>query len=111
MKIKTEQYKNTTTNLIKVVLSILIGGLAGTLTMLLLAPKSEKHTGTQVWNKSTQLRDWTSGIVGDTISKVRLIVSNIANAGREKYLEIKQQSQGLAIEQLDHLSEAVKVEK
>jgi gas vesicle protein len=111
MNIETEEYKNTSANLVKVISSVLIGGLAGTVTMWLLAPQSGKDTRTQIRTKSAQLRDWAGGIVSDTISKVRAIVNNIANGGRKKYLEIKQHSQELAVEQLDHLSEATKAGK
>ena len=107
MNIETED-KSTSTNPVKVISGILIGGLVGIVTMWLLSPQSGKDTRTQIRDKSTQLRDWAVGIVGGTISKVRSIVNNIANGGRKKYLEIKQHSQELAVEQLDHLSKATK---
>ncbi|MFC1936843.1 hypothetical protein ACFLYP_04175 [Chloroflexota bacterium] len=39
--------------------------------------------------------------MGDTISQVRSITNNIANDGREKFEEIKQHGQELAVGQLD----------
>lgn len=108
---ETEEYKNISANPLKVLAGILIGGLAGAVTMLMLAPQSGKDTRMQIRNKSTQLRGQAAGFVGDTILQVHSTTNTIANGRRKKFKEIKQQGQDLAVEQLDHLNKAVKASK
>jgi gas vesicle protein len=64
-------------NFVSVLGGLLVGGLAGAIAMLLLAPQSGKETRMQ-----------------------------ISEGGRRKFTELKQQSQELVVEQLDHVSEA-----
>jgi len=98
-------------NPLNVVVGMLIGGLAGAVTMLLLAPQSGKETRNQIQQKSIELRDRTSEIVEDTMAQIRSSVDKISLDGREKIKELKQYGQELAVEQLDHVSEAAKAGK
>ena len=98
-------------NPLNVVVGMLIGGLAGAVTMLLLAPQSGKDTRNQIQQKSIELRDRTSEIVEDTMAQVRSGVNKITLDGREKIKELKQHGQELAVEQLDHVSEAAQAGK
>jgi len=70
----TEYHHN---NILGVLAGLLIGSLAGAVTMLLLAPQSGKGTRKQ-----------------------------ISEVGRKKFTELKQHSQDLAVDQLDRVSEA-----
>ena len=99
------------TNPLNVVVGILIGGLAGALTMLLLAPQSGKDTRMQIQEKGIKLRDRTNEIVEDTLAQVRSKATEITTGGREKFEELKQHGQELAVEQLDHVSEAAQAGK
>jgi gas vesicle protein len=90
---------------------MLIGGLAGAVTMLLLAPQSGKDTRMQIQNKSIELRDRTNEIVEDTLAQVRSSVDKIALDGREKIIALKNHGQELAVEQLEHVSEAAQAGK
>ncbi len=99
------------TNPLNVVVGMLIGGLAGAVTMLLLAPRSGKDTRMQIQEKGMELRDRTNEIVEDTLAQVRSSVNKLTLDGREKFNELKQQGQELAVEQLDHVSEAAKAGK
>jgi gas vesicle protein len=90
---------------------MLIGGLAGAVTMLLLAPQSGKDTRMQIQEKGLELRDRTNEIVEDTLAQVRSSVNKLTLDGREKFKELKQHGQELAVEQLDHVSEAAKAGK
>lgn len=110
MKNENQEYKYHT-NPLNVVVGILIGGLAGALTMLLLAPQSGKETRNQLQQKSIELRDRTSEIVEDTMAQIRSSVDKISHDGREKIKELKQHGQELAAEQLDHVSEAAQAGK
>ena len=58
-------------------IGFVVGGLAGAIAMLLLAPQSGQET--------------------------RMMINE---GGRRKYAELKQQGQVLVVEQLDHVSEA-----
>lgn len=111
MNNEAEEYQNTSANPLKVLAGILIGGLAGAVAMLLLAPQSGKDTRLQIQDKSAQLRSQATGIVGDTVSKMRSITDKIANGGREKFEDIKQHSKDFTVEQLDHVANAAKTSK
>jgi gas vesicle protein len=108
---ENQEYKYPTNNILNVLVGMLVGGLAGAVTMLLLAPQSGKDTRTQIRNKSVELRDRTNEIVEDTLAQVRSSVDKITLDGREKLNELKQHGQELAVEQLEHVSEAAKAGK
>lgn len=107
---ENQEYKYHT-NPLNVVVGMLIGGLAGAVTMLLLAPRSGKDTRMQIHEKGIELRDRTNEIVEDTLTQVRSSVNKISLDGREKLKELKQHGQELAVEQLDHVSEAAQAGK
>jgi len=83
---------------------MLIGGLAGAVTMLLLAPQSGKDTRKQIQEKSIELRDRTTKVMEDTIAQVRTKANKIT-------VGLKDHSQELAVEQLDHISDAAQAGK
>jgi gas vesicle protein len=107
---ENQEYKYHT-NPMNVLVGMLIGGLAGAVTMLLLAPQSGKDTRTQIQEKGIELRDRTNEIVEDTLAQVRSSVDKLTLDGREKFKELKQHGRELAVEQLDHVSEAAKAGK
>jgi gas vesicle protein len=107
---ENQEYKFHT-NPLNVMVGILVGGLAGAVTMLLLAPRSGKDTRKQIQEKSIELRDRTNEIVEDTVSQVRSNVNKFTHDGREKFNELKQQGQELAVEQLEHVTEAAQAGK
>jgi gas vesicle protein len=90
---------------------MLIGGLAGAVTMLLLAPQSGKDTRRQIQEKGIELRDQTTELVEDTMAQVRSGANRITIGGREKAKELLQQGQALVVEQLDRVSEAAQAGK
>ncbi len=57
---ETELHSN---NIVSVLAGMLIGGLAGAVTMLLLAPQSGKRTRIQTQEKGIELRDRATGAV------------------------------------------------
>ena len=94
-----------------VLAGMLVGGLAGAVTMLLLAPQSGKDTRIQIQKKGIELRDRTSEMVEDAMTQVRLNADKITMGGREKAKELLNKGEVLVIEQLDHVSEAAKAGK
>lgn len=108
---ENQEYKSPTNNTLSVLLGMFIGGLAGAVTVLLLAPQSGKATRMQIMEKGNEMRDRTTELVEDTLAQVRSSANKITADGREKFKELKQQGQELMVEQLDHVSEAARAGK
>jgi gas vesicle protein len=108
---ENQEYRHPANNTLSVVLGMLIGGLAGAVTMLLLAPQSGKDTRMQIQEKGIELRNRTTEMMEDTMAQVRSRANKITVDGREKAKELLQQGQALVVEQLDHVSEAAKAGK
>ena len=108
---ENQEYKYPTNNTLSVLVGMLTGGLAGAVTMLLLAPRSGKDTRMQIREKGIELRDRTTEMVEDTMAQVRSNANKIAVGGREKIKELKQHGQELAVEQLDRVSAVVEAGK
>jgi gas vesicle protein len=108
---ENQEYTHPANNLLSVLLGVLVGGLAGAVTMLLLAPQSGKETRIQIQKKGLELRDRTTELVEDTMAQVRLNANKITVGGREKIKELKHQGQELVVEQLEHVSEAAQAGK
>lgn len=94
-----------------VLIGLLAGGLAGAVTMLLLAPQSGQKTRKQIEDKSIELRDLATEVVEDTTAQIRSKANKFMTSGRKNFKELKHQGQELALEQLDHVSDAVKAGK
>jgi gas vesicle protein len=99
-----QEYKYRTNNTLSVLVGTLIGALAGAATMLLLAPQSGKDTRMQIQKKGIELRDRTTEMMEDTIAQVRTNANKIT-------MGVKNYGQELAVEQLDHVSEAAQAGK
>lgn len=97
---ENQEYKYHTNNTMGVLIGTLLGGLAGAVTMLLLAPQSGKDTRMQIREKSIQLRDRTNELVEDALAQVRTGAHKVQNYGQQ-----------LASEQLGHVSEAAQAAK
>jgi gas vesicle protein len=103
-----EYYHN---NILSVLAGMLVGGLAGAVTMLLLAPQSGKETRMQIQEKGVELRDRTTEMVEDAMAQARLKANKLTIGGREKIKELKEHGQELVAEQLEHVSEAAQAGK
>jgi len=101
---ENQEYKYPANNVLGVLIGMLIGGLAGAVTMLLLALHSGKDTRIQIQKKGLELRDRTTEMVEDTLAQVRTNANKIT-------MGVKNYSRGLAVEQLDHVSEAAQAGK
>ena len=100
---KPEHHNNNT---LGVLIGMLIGGLAGALTMLLMAPQSGASTRMQIQEKGIELRDRTTGIVEEVMEQVRMDRNKLTTEGRKKAHELMHQGQELVVEQLDRVSDA-----
>src|ERR1044071_6192937 len=68
---ENQEYRHTSSNALNILFGMLLGGLAGAVTMLLLAPQSGKETRRQFQEKGIELRDRVSEAVEDTLAQVR----------------------------------------
>jgi gas vesicle protein len=98
-------------NVFGVLVGALIGGLAGAVTMLLLAPQSGKRTRTLIQHKSVELRDRAAEMVEDGMEQVRMDRDKIAMNGRRKARELLRNGRALVSGQLEHVSKAIKAGK
>ena len=102
---ENQEYEHhTNNNILSIVGGMLVGSLAGAVTMLLLAPQSGKDTRKQIQEKGIELRDRTTELVGDTMTQVRSQANKIT-------VGLKDRSQELAVKQLDQVSEAAQAGK
>ena len=104
MNDENQEYRYTAYSVLGVLAGILVGGLAGAVTMLLLAPQSGRDTRRQIREKSIELRDRTSEMMEDTMAQVRTNTNKIA-------MGVKDYSKDMAVEQLDNVSEVAQAGK
>jgi gas vesicle protein len=101
---ENQVYRSATYNTVGVMAGMLIGGLAGAATMLLLAPRSGKDTRKQIQEKGIELRDRTTGLVENTMAQTRTKVNKLS-------VGLKDRSQEIAIRRLDHVTDAAQAGK
>ncbi len=90
---------------------LLIGGLAGAVAMLLLAPQSGKRTRAQIQLKSMDLREQTAEAVEDALKQTRTKARQIRADVREKADELQQRGQAVLDEQKENWSALVEAGK
>src|SRR3990172_11381886 len=96
---ENQEYGYHTNSAVSVLVGMVIGGLAGAVTMLLLAPQSGKDTRIQIRKKGIELRDRTTGMMEDALAQVRLEWNKITMGGRQKAKELLQHGQARVVEQ------------
>jgi gas vesicle protein len=89
------------------ILGLLIGGLAGVVTTLLLAPQSGKQTRDQIEGATIELRDRTTKNVRKALAQVRSGTDKLTAEVQDKAGELKQLGQDKLVEQLDKVSAAL----
>ena len=101
---ENKDFGYTTHNTQGVLGGLLIGALTGAAIALLLAPQSGQDTRRQIQEKGIELRDRTTDMVDDTMTKVRTNANRIT-------MNLKERGQEAAVEQLENLSEAAQAGK
>ena len=102
---ENQEYKyHTNNNILSILGGMLVGSLAGAVTMLLLVPQSGKDTRKQIKEKGIELRDRTTELVGNSMTQVRLKANKIT-------VGLKDRGQEIAVKQLDQVSEAAQAGK
>ncbi len=102
------EHENDANQLGSFMAGLLIGGLAGAVAMLLLAPQSGKKTRVQIQQKSIELRDRTVKNVEDAMALTRTKARQVTADVREKADELEQRGQAVVDEQRDHLGATLK---
>lgn len=108
---ENEEGKEHSKNPLMVLAGILIGFLAGAVTLFYLAPKSGKDSRVDIQNKGIELRDQTTEMMDDTMAQVRSNVNKFAQDSREMINDLRSNGQEIALEQFGHKSNATKDEK
>jgi len=98
-------------NILGVLAGVFIGGLAGAVTMLLLAPQSGENTRAQIQEKGIELRDHTTEMIEEAMAQILSDRKKLTMGGRQKVNDLLEQGQALVVEQLDHVAEAAKAGK
>lgn len=106
MENENQEIKVPSNNLFSVLAGMLVGSLAGALTMLLLAPQSGKDTRMQIKDRSIELRDRATTIMEDTVAQLRVNRDKITMGGHQKAKELLHKGQELVAEQLERVSES-----
>ena len=104
MATKKKVHNNNPQNIL---ISLLVGSLAGAVAMLLFAPQSGKQTRDLLEEKSIQLRDRTTKDIKKAVKQIRSQTDHITADVREKADELKQLGQEKLVEQLDRVSAAL----
>jgi len=99
-----QEMENMVGNTIRVVASLLIGGLVGVGVTLLLAPQSGKRTRAAIQHKSLELREQASDSLDDAVAQVRGKTRQITSDISDKAEELQQRGQDLIDEQKERIA-------
>ncbi len=86
---------------------LVVGGLAGAGTALLLAPESGKKTRSDIRQKGMELRDQTVETVENTVADARDKARQITTPARKQAKEIQQRGQELLEQQQDRVAQGL----
>jgi gas vesicle protein len=104
---QNELQVNGTKNIWSFLGGLLVGGLTGAVTMLLLAPQSGKRTRVKIQQKSIELRDQTTDAIDDALAQTRHKAQQIKSSVRHQAVAIQQHGQEVLDEQKARLSTLV----
>jgi len=90
---------------------LVIGGLVGAGTMLLMAPQPGEKTRAELKDGVSDLRNRTTETVNDTLTQVKSKANQIKAEVQVKAKDLGQQGQDLLVKQLDHVSQAAEAGK
>ena len=107
----SQEHEHTANVVWNFLAGLLVGGLVGAVTMLLLAPQSGKRTRGQIQEKSIELRDQTTDAVEAAVAKAGVKARQIRDGVRTQTEELEQRGQALFDEQKKHWSTLVEAGK
>ena len=83
---------------------LVVGGLVGAVTMLLMAPQPGEKTRAELQAGALELRDRTATTMKDTITQVKTKANQIKADVQIKAQDIQHQGKDLLVKQLDRVS-------
>ena len=102
------EVQNATRSAKPVVTGLLIGGLIGAATALLMAPKSGEETRAEIRNKALEYRDRTKDVLNETVSQAKSKAHELKEGVVEKADELRHRGKKVADQQLERVSHAAK---
>lgn len=117
MKNRKHQYDNehelqhATRSGKSVVTGLLIGGLIGAATALLMAPRSGEETRAEIRNKAMEYRDRTRDVVNETVSQAKSKADELKEGVMEKAEDLRRRGKNTATQQLDRMAQAAETGK
>lgn len=94
-----------------VITGLLIGGLIGAATALLMAPRSGEETRAEIRNKAMEYRDRTRDVVNETMSQAKTKAQELKEGVVEKADEMKNRGKQTVNQKLDQVSQAAEAGK
>lgn len=85
---------------------LMIGGLVGAASMLLLAPQSGRKTREDIRTGAMDIRDRTTGTMKDAAFQARSRARQLTSSMSNKVNDLQDQGKNIAIDQLDRVSRA-----
>ena len=113
MNTKTQEFERTQQagHTLSVLTGLVIGGLVGAGTMLLLAPQPGEKTRAELKEGVSELRNRTAETVNDTLTQVKSKANHIKAEVQIKAKDLGHQGQDLLVKQLDHVTQAAEAGK
>ena len=90
---------------------LVVGGLVGAVTTLLLAPQTGTKTRMEIQQGATHLRDQASATAKDTLTQVKSKANQIKVDMQIKVGDLQHQGQDLLVRQLNRVSQAAEAGK
>jgi len=113
MNTKTQEteHNRQSGNTLSVLTGLVVGGLVGAGTMLLLAPQPGEKTRAELKEGVSELRNRTAETVNDTLTQVKSKANHIKAEVQIKAKDLGHQGQDLLVKQLDHVTQAAEAGK
>ena len=105
------EYTEHSSHAKSVLAGLLVGGLVGAGTMLLLAPQPGERTRAELQEGVSHLRDRTTETVKDKVTQAKSRANQLKDEVRTKAEELQYQGKDLIAKQLDRVSHAAEAGK
>ena len=108
---QTDESMDKTSGGTSLLAGLMIGGLVGAGTMLLLAPQAGRRTREEIQQGALDLRDRATDSARDAAAQVRSRAEQVVTNVRGKADDLQNQGKEIAIDQLDRVATAARAGK
>jgi gas vesicle protein len=105
------EYQKSPGRAMSALIGLIIGSMAGALTVLLFAPQRGEKTRAELQEGVLKFREQTTARVNDTVAQVKSKANQIKTEVQVKAEDLKHQGQDLLVKQLDNVSQAAEAGK